>query len=204
MSNEEQFWRQKSRVKWLRLGDQNSRYFHSVVRQRRFRALIHRIRDGSGNWITDDNAIGAEAVRYFGDLFSADFVPNFQLMHVIPNVNMVIDNGKLEQVPSMEEVKKVIFDMDGDSVAGPYRFTGKCFTFAWEVVAQDLYKAIVSFFHGAELPRFITATSIVLIPKVNGPQDFGQFRLISSFTDSSASSGPYSAVHYITPTEWVC
>ena len=112
----------------MRLGDQNSRYFHSVVRQRRFRALIHRIRDGSGNWITDDNAIGAEAVRYFGDLFSAGFVPNFLLLHVIPDVSTIIDNGKLEQVPSMEEVKKVIFDMDGDSAAGPNGFTGKFFT----------------------------------------------------------------------------
>ena len=127
LSNEEQFWRQKSRVKWLWLGDQNSRYFHSVVRQHRFRALIHRIRDGSGNWITDDNAIGAEAVRYFGDLFSAGFVPNFLLLHVIPNISTMIDNGKLEQVPSMEEVKKVIFDMDGDSAAGPDGFTGKFF-----------------------------------------------------------------------------
>ena len=56
---------------------------------------------------------------------------------------------------------------------------GSFFTFAWEVVAQDLYNAIVSFFCGAELPRFITATSIVLIPKVSSPQDFGQFRPIS-------------------------
>ena len=56
---------------------------------------------------------------------------------------------------------------------------GSFFTFAWEVVAQDLYNAIVSFFCGAELPRFITATSIVLIPKVQNPSSFAQFRPIS-------------------------
>ncbi|XP_027151979.1 uncharacterized protein LOC113752035 [Coffea eugenioides] len=40
---EEQFWSQKARVKWLQHGDRNSRYFHSVVKQHRFRATIHRI-----------------------------------------------------------------------------------------------------------------------------------------------------------------
>ena len=37
----------------------------------------------------------------------------------------------------------------------------------------------MSFFCGAELPRFITSTSIVLIPKDPNPQDFSKFRPIS-------------------------
>mgnify|MGYP004717855527 CR=1 FL=1 len=32
---EEQFWRQKARVKWLSSGDRNTRYFHAMVKQRR-------------------------------------------------------------------------------------------------------------------------------------------------------------------------
>ena len=43
---------------------------------------------------------------------------------------------------------------------------------AWEVVAHDVYRAILSFFCGAEVPRFIMATSIVLLPKVMNPKDF--------------------------------
>ena len=37
----------------------------------------------------------------------------------------------------------------------------------------------MSFFCGAELPRFVTSTSIVLIPKVPSPQDFSKYRPIS-------------------------
>ena len=59
--------------------------------------------------------------------------------------------------------------MDGESAAGPDGFTGKFFTFAWDVVAEDVYKAVLSFFCGVELPRSITATTIVLIPKVPCP-----------------------------------
>ena len=73
----------------------------------------------------------------------------------------------------------MVFAMDGASAAGPDGFTGKFFTFSWDVIAQDVYNAVLSFFCGAELPKFITSTSIVLIPKVSNPQDFSMFRPIS-------------------------
>ena len=59
--------------------------------------------------------------------------------------------------------------MNGESAVGLDGFTGKFFTFAWDVVTEDVYKAVLSFFCGAELPRSITATTIVLIPKVPCP-----------------------------------
>ena len=55
----------------------------------------------------------------------------------------------LTGVPSIREVKKVIFSMDGDSAAGLDGFTGKFFTVAWEVVAEDVHMAVMSFFCGA-------------------------------------------------------
>nr|XP_027122288.1 uncharacterized protein LOC113739257 [Coffea arabica] len=127
----------------------------------------------------DEEGIGKEAVNYFSTLFSADPVGEFRLLHVIPNLRDVIDNKGLEEVPSVDEVQKVIFEMDGDNAAGPDGSTEKFFTSAWEMVAQDIYKAIVSFFCGEELSCFITATSIVLLPKVMNPKDFTQFRPIS-------------------------
>lgn len=38
----------------------------------------------------------------------------------------------------MEDVRRVVSNMDGDSAAGPDGYTGKFFTFAWDIVAQDL------------------------------------------------------------------
>lgn len=76
-------------------------------------------------------------------------------------------------------MKNVIFSMDKESAAGPDGFTGNFFTVAWEVIAEDAHRAIVSFFCGAVLPRSITATAIVLLPKVQCPQDFTQYQSIS-------------------------
>nr|XP_027118580.1 uncharacterized protein LOC113735793 [Coffea arabica] len=132
---EEQFWSQKARVK------------------------IHKIHDSVGDWVMDDEGIRREAVRYFSNLFSTDSVSEFQLLHVIPNLGDDIENMRLEEVPSLVEVKAVIFDMDGDSIARLDGFIGKFFTMAWEVVAHDVYMAIVSFLCGrlsGVLPRIIS------------------------------------------------
>ena len=101
------------------------------------------------------------------------------MLHLIPSLITEEENKTLEEVSSMEEVRRVVFAMDGESAAGLDGFMGKFFTFSWDVIAQDVYNVALSFFYGAELPKFITSTSIVLIPKVPNPQDFSMFRPIS-------------------------
>ena len=69
----------------------------------------------------------------------------------------------------MEEVRRVLFAMDGESAIGLDGFTGKFFIFSWDIIAQDVHRVVVSFFCGTELPRFITSTTIVLIPNIQNP-----------------------------------
>nr|XP_027086510.1 uncharacterized protein LOC113708247 [Coffea arabica] len=177
---EELFWKQKARVRWLQEGDRNTRFFHSVVKNRRVRSIIHRIRNGQGEWVESDDGIGAEAIRYFEGLFT-DQRPasSSELLQHIPTILTDEENDLLEQFPSAVEIRNAVFAMDGESAPGPDGYTGKFFTVAWSVVGADVVSAVCSFFCGAELPRAITATSIALIPKVGHPQDFSQFRPIS-------------------------
>ncbi|XP_071940013.1 uncharacterized protein [Coffea arabica] len=179
LSVEEEFWKQKARVKWLRHGDCNSKFFHATLRQRRMQGQIHRIKDETGIWVKTDEDISREAIRYFSDLFSAPAESSSDLLHVIPANVTAEENMSLEADPSFDEVKRTIFAMDGDSAASPDGFMGKLFTFAWEVIGQDVYNAVLSFFCRAELPHFITSTSIVLLPKGPNPQDFLMFRPIN-------------------------
>ena len=90
---------------------------------------------------------------------------------MIPKIMSSEQNAKLERLPSIEGIKEVVFAMDGESAASPDGFTGRFLTFAWEVVGNDLYEVVVSFFCGQELPKSVAS----LIPKVNSPHDFSQF-----------------------------
>ncbi|XP_027172427.1 uncharacterized protein LOC113772083 [Coffea eugenioides] len=177
---EEGYWRQKARVKWLKDGDKNSKYFHSIVAERRAKSIIHRIKNDQGEWVSDGGQVSAMGVEFFKFLLSEEPASgSWRILDVIPKVVSDVQVADLERFPSHEEIREVVFNMDGESAGGPDGFTGTFFTFAWEVVGKDLCDAVFSFFCGHELPRSVSSTWIVLIPKVTSPQDFSQFRPIS-------------------------
>ena len=68
---EEQFWRQKSRVLWLREGDRNSKFFHALVKQRRARNRITQLLDENGNVVEDEEGLVAIATSYFRQIFES-------------------------------------------------------------------------------------------------------------------------------------
>nr|GMD31864.1 transcription factor TCP4-like [Ipomoea batatas] len=52
------YWSQRAKQFWLREGDMNSRFFHNHVKSRRHRNAIKRIRDDTGNWVTEKREVG--------------------------------------------------------------------------------------------------------------------------------------------------
>ncbi|XP_042065475.1 uncharacterized protein LOC121808986 [Salvia splendens] len=71
------------------------------------------------------------------------------------------------------------WDTSGDSTPGPDGFTLTFFQKSWSIVGLDFTDAIDQFFKGAFLPRCITATTIVLLPKRENPAMWSDYRPIS-------------------------
>ncbi|KAM2071929.1 hypothetical protein ACFX1T_040300 [Malus domestica] len=66
----ELFWRQRSRVKWLREGDSNSRFFHQTTIQRRRFNKIEKLQDGLGVWWEDEASIKRIVNDHFTNLLT--------------------------------------------------------------------------------------------------------------------------------------
>ncbi|XP_061993650.1 uncharacterized protein LOC133711562 [Rosa rugosa] len=64
------FWRQKSRDKWLLDGDRNTRFFHLTTLIRRKKNKIEGLFDSHGAWFTDSESMKNISVDFFTDLFS--------------------------------------------------------------------------------------------------------------------------------------
>ncbi|XP_060194903.1 uncharacterized protein LOC132624090 [Lycium barbarum] len=62
--------KQKSQMKWFEEGERNTRYYHSIIRDKRRRLHIHRIKNSKDKWIHSENKIGKSVVRHFKRLFS--------------------------------------------------------------------------------------------------------------------------------------
>ncbi|KAF8008545.1 hypothetical protein BT93_K2265 [Corymbia citriodora subsp. variegata] len=71
-SMEESFFKQKSRIRWLKEGDQNTRFFHQSVNHHHLRNRIISVQDGVGNMITEPEEIQGAFVSYFHNLLTRE------------------------------------------------------------------------------------------------------------------------------------
>ena len=68
---EEMFWKQKSRVFWLREGDINTNFFYTLTKQRKAMNKITQLLDTNGNIVEDEEGLIAIATSYFRLIFES-------------------------------------------------------------------------------------------------------------------------------------
>ena len=129
----------------------------------------------------EQSQIESMAIEYFSKVLAQQthVSVDHSLLDIILSVASEHDNKALQQLPTEDEIQRVIFQMNGDSCSGPDGFTSSFFTTCWDVVKGDVCRAVKDFFAGAELPWGFTATLLALIPKVPGASSFSAFRHIS-------------------------
>ncbi|KAF3606889.1 hypothetical protein DY000_02049442 [Brassica cretica] len=69
---EEKFVMQKSRIRWLTVGDQNTTFYHNVVLERSARNIIQILHTADGVPLLATEDIKHEAVNYFQKFLQAD------------------------------------------------------------------------------------------------------------------------------------
>ncbi|XP_060196130.1 uncharacterized protein LOC132625487 [Lycium barbarum] len=122
---EEEYWRQKAGLDWFVDGDKNTRFFHNLVKGRRKKLQVKRIQNSDGSWIEDEDQMADEAVNFYSQQFSQeDLIGDENLLSFIPVLVDQNRNDLLCQMPSIDEVKKAVFNLSGSSASGPDGFPG--------------------------------------------------------------------------------
>ncbi|KAL6536656.1 hypothetical protein OROMI_026237 [Orobanche minor] len=179
LSMEEDFWKQKANMKWMLEGERNSKFFHNLVKKKRQKIFLHCIHD-NGCLITNHEDIHVSAVNYFSNCFGEQMPILDEIdPNLVPKIITHEQNNMLCVTPTIDEIRSCVFDMEGDSVAGPDGFGIRFFQICWDIISSDVFDAVVDFFSGSPMPRAFTTTTISLIPKNNNPQSWKDFRPIS-------------------------
>ncbi|KAL2250200.1 UNVERIFIED_CONTAM: hypothetical protein Sindi_2493700, partial [Sesamum indicum] len=179
LTQEEAFWKQKAEIKWARDGERNMRYFHSLVKKRRFRGTIFEIQH-EGEVLTDPIAIKRSATSFFEELLSAESVfPNEMDRDCLEDGLTDEDRCFLCVMPTMAEVWEAVFSIEPVSVAGPDGFGAIFYHTCWDLVLEDVFSAVSEVFRGIAMPKSFTATTISLIPKTASPASWSEYRPIN-------------------------
>ncbi|XP_071923241.1 uncharacterized protein [Coffea arabica] len=177
---EEAFWNQKSRLRWLKEGDKNTQFFHATVKGRRKRNRLQKLRKESGEWTTNDEELGGEIAKYYVDLFKS--TANGQLEEILTGIPITITehmNKDLTKKVDEIEIKNAFFSMDPNKAPGNDGMSPLFFQKFWSLIKKDLVNAIQGFFHHGVILKAINHTVISLIPKVDCPTEINQYRPIS-------------------------
>lgn len=183
-SAQESFFKLKSRIRWLREGDSNTRFFHRVVLANQSWNAIRYLRDSSGLRIYDQQQIKGMTVAYFKQLLGSEcrgIVPFSvdRIKEIHPFRCSTLLASDLICIPTDEEIKAAFFSMPKCKAPGPDGFPAEFFLDAWEVVGEDSIQAIKEFFTAGRMLRKFNATTVALLPKITGADELSKFRPVS-------------------------
>jgi hypothetical protein len=156
-------WRQKSRVKWLREGDRNTRFFHRVANSNRRINSIDRL-SIDGTLTTDQIAIGEGLVNFYNNLFFDEALRR-PLLDDLPFSSIDEEDGLvLDRQFTEEEVWGVVKEMAGDKAPRPNGYTMAFFQECWATIKNDVMAIFYDFHTHGSFVRSMIATFLVLIP----------------------------------------
>ena len=181
---EEDFLKQRSKLHWLDVGDQNNMTFHNSIRTRQAQNTMREIRCHDGSTATSQSEIKAEAESFFTEVLnltpeSFKGAPVEELRELLDFECTTGDCRQLQVNVTAEEIREVLFSMPPNKSPGPDGFSCEFYKASWSVIAQDFTIAVQSVFQLGFLPKGINSTILALIPKKTVAQEMRDYRPIA-------------------------
>ena len=167
-------WRQKSREIWLKEGDKNIGFFHTMTNSHKRQSQIRKLRI-NGVWFTKKIALRQNIANAFKDLLTdtGDWGATFDKLTFSKLNDM--EASSLEIPFSMEEVSSALSDLNGDKAPSPDGLTIAFWQSCWDIVRDDVMRMFRDFHEIGKFVRSLNATFIVMIPKKGGAKDLKDF-----------------------------
>ncbi|XP_026399704.1 uncharacterized protein LOC113295588 [Papaver somniferum] len=146
--------KQKSRNKWLKEGASNTSFFHANIHTLRSSNMISELVDDDGNVISNCDQIRDYTVSYFESKFNGVELPiDEQLFHYEHDSIFTEESHRMDTIPTYDEIKADVYDLDADSAPGPDGFSGCFYRHCWDVIQKDLYNAITYCWKHQRIPN---------------------------------------------------
>ena len=171
-------WHQRSRQRWLAAGDANTHFFHQVATGRRRENSIHRLQI-EDRVITDQAAIVQALSDHFREFYHRGPPNRWRWLATGADALLVSQQQELITPFFEEEVKTAIRGLNNEGAPGPDDISVFLYIECWTKVGPDVMATIEEFRAGRCNMDRLNRAYIVLIPKVQGAERIGDFRLIS-------------------------
>ncbi|EPS58553.1 hypothetical protein M569_16261, partial [Genlisea aurea] len=178
---DELWWKQRSKAYWLKEGDKNNKFFHSVASQRRQRNKITRLKSHD-TWIEDPADIQREFLAFYEQLFTSSAPCREAISEVVRTIPRRVTNemnDKLIQAFTEDEVWFAVKQMNAESAPGPDGFPPLFYQNYWPIIKEETCCSVLDFLNNRRSFQKFNHTNLVMIPKVTDASEVSHFRPIS-------------------------
>ncbi|KAE8680777.1 hypothetical protein F3Y22_tig00111366pilonHSYRG00071 [Hibiscus syriacus] len=175
---EESIWCQKSRSRWIKDGDRNTRFFHLSALTRNRANTIHSLKI-KGDFISDIGMIRSTVFNFFKATYNTKSAMEVEGLNLEFAQLTAIQSASLEVEFSEQEVWQVISSSDSTKAPGPDGFTMGFYKKYWASLKEQIMEFFSDFYQGKMWDHGVNHTFITLIPKKCIPENIEDFRPIS-------------------------
>eukprot|EP00253_Pinus_taeda_P028429 PITA_28429 len=179
----EEEWRLKSRAIWLKLGDENTSFFHNYAKGRKSANTIWSLKDEEGRVVKTFTDLSGLGLRHFQRIFSdsgeATITEVMRIAQCFPRFIEEDEADELSTPVSKEEVEAAMKNMGKEKSLGPDGWTIELFLHFFDLTGFDITEVVEESRRKGEIYRPFNSNFITLIPKKDEPETFEDFRPIS-------------------------
>ncbi|XP_062080586.1 uncharacterized protein LOC133785355 [Humulus lupulus] len=176
------FLRQKSKITWLRFGDENSSFFHASLKQRHNSNCIISYIDDNGCFV--DNY--AKVVDHYFYHFKTHLGNTSRAIGQIdpdcikygPFLSLD-DHLHLIKPFTYQEVCSAMFSINSVKSPSSDGYGAGFFKSLWKDIGKEVFVAVLDFFTSGRNPPLLNDTILSLIPKVDQPSNATEYRPIA-------------------------
>eukprot|EP00253_Pinus_taeda_P033970 PITA_33970 len=176
---EETLWKQKSRIQWLKEGEQNTKFFHRSALDYRSGNKILEMKNKDGEPLKNHHDISSLLREHFNSIAQEPQLDREEaIKELLKAIHKSINsdqNWALCREITLGEVEEAVNSMPNNKAPGPNGFTINFYKPCWHIVKQEVWDVVEDSRRSRSILKSINSTFIALIPKVeeaNTPEKF--------------------------------
>ena len=159
----------RSRARWYREGEKNSRYYFNLEKRNYNQKVMTRIYNNDRKLLSKQKDILQEQHRFYKELYTADTSISFQLTNDSDLKIMQCDKDMLDKPISLEELSNAVRSLKKSKTPGLDGLTSEFYQYFWPKLAHMYLRALNECNEEGELYQSAKRGVISLLPKKKDP-----------------------------------